>query len=71
MKTKLEPHKLSERIEEKVQEELKNGYVLSVETLRQRLLMEELDTMYEILYHLVDDFGRHVYTESKKGHKHG
>ena len=67
LKPILEPHKLSERVEEKIKQELKdNPHLGSVDALRQRLLMDELDNMYDMLYSIIEDFERYKYLERKK-----
>lgn len=62
-----EPHKLSERVEERVASELKiNPNILSIDALRTRILMEELDTMADTLYNLVEHVARQEYLGRKK-----
>lgn len=67
MKSKLESHKPSERIEEKIEDMVKTGLPPeSLDSLRQHFLMKELDAMYDMLYQVVEDFERYKYLERKK-----
>lgn len=66
-KSLLENHQLSKRVEERLAEEVKNNpNYLSLDALKERVLMDELDMMYDTLYDLVEHVARGEYLNRKK-----